>query len=189
MKQATTPSPKKHKNPLRRIAALMLAFVLVVFGIQMGTAWYNDHYGPLGGYNLIGLNYQEKAIPSYWVNGVWGGNIFPGRPEGGGGSTCCLMLDRNAKQVTVEWQVGRTREEIDADKQIEIRSTEVTLPQIPDPKKGWLGVHFLPNDEVKITFKNFGADVLMPIKELDYGLGSIEEEKRKGQEALKREEW
>ncbi len=70
-----------------------------------------------------------------------------------------------------------------------MRSKEVPLPVITNPKKGWLGVHFLPNDEIKITFKDYGADVLMPIKEIDYGLGSIEEEKRKGQEALKREEW
>jgi hypothetical protein len=59
MKQTTTSSPKKHKNPLQRIAALMFGFVLVVFGIQMGTAWYNDRYGPLGGYNLLGLNYRD----------------------------------------------------------------------------------------------------------------------------------
>ncbi len=188
---APTPNPvppqSAHRRTWRRVAALMLGFVLVVFGIQMGTAWYNDRYGPLGGYHLIGLNYQERAIPSYWVNGVWGANIFAGRPEGGGKSSCCIMLDRNAKYVTVEWQAGRTREEIDAGKPIEIRSKKVEIPNITDPKKGWLGVHFLPNDEIKITFKDYGADVLMPIKENDYGRGSIEEEKRKGIKGAQKE--
>lgn len=184
-----TPVPPRsaHRRTWHRVAALMLGFVLVVFGIQMGTAWYNDRYGPLGGYNLLGLNYRDTAIPAYWINGVWGSNVLPGWAEGGGKSTCCPMLDRKEKHVTVEWQVARTRIEIDAGKPIEIRSREVLLPTLSDPKKGWLGVHFLPNDEVKITFKDYGADVLMPIKEIDYGLGTIEEEKRKGIEGSQKE--
>ena len=189
-RNASAPAPRqapKATKPGRRIAGLMLLFVVSVFGIQMGSAWYNDKYGPMGGYNLLGLNYRETAIPSYWVNGVWGANIFPGRSEGGGGSTCCLMLSRDAKTVTVEWQVARTRAEIDAEKPIEIRPREVTLPFITDPKRGYLGVHFLPNDNIKITFKDFGADLLMPIQEIDYGLGTIEEEKQKGLDGLKKE--
>ena len=188
---APTPNPVRpqsaHRRTWRRVAALMLGFVLVVFGIQMGTAWYNDRYGPLGGYNLIGLNYRDLPITSYWVNGVWGVNVFPGRPEGGGKSSCCLMLARDAKTVTVSWEVEQTREEVYADKPIEIRTREVPLPTLTDSKKGWLGVHFLPNDEIKITFKDYGADVLMPIKEIDYGLGTIEEEKRKGLEGSQKE--
>ena len=61
------------------------------------------------------------------------------------------------------------------------------MPDITDPKKGYLGVHFLPNDNIKITFKDFGADLLMPIQEIDYGLGTIEEEKQKGLDGLKKE--
>ena len=180
-RNAPAPAPRqapKAAKPGRRIAFLLLFLVVSVFGIQMGSAWYNDKYGPMGGYNLLGLNYRETAIPSYWVNGVWGGNLFAGSPNGGGGSTCCLTLDRSSKTARVEWQVGRSREEIDTGKPIEFRFKEVQLPNITNPKNGYLGVHFLPQDEIKITFQEFSAKPLIPIKEIDYGFSLFDDVKQ-----------
>ena len=178
MKQPTSPQTKEHKRPLRRIAFLLLFFVVSVFGIQMGSTWYNDKYGPMGGYNLRGLNYRDLPITSFWVNDVWGGNVFAGSASGGGGTTCCLMISRQAKKLTVTWEVEQTNEEARANKPIELKSREVELPEITNQKRGHLAIHFLPNDEIKLTFQEFGATPLMPIKEINPGFSLFDDVKQ-----------
>jgi hypothetical protein len=68
------------------------------------------------GLAIEGYNYTTRYIDSFTVtdehgNGAWGGNVFLSTPTAGGGkSTCCVMLDPNAKKpvrLRINWTIGQ----------------------------------------------------------------------------------
>src|SRR5690606_30744831 len=70
---------------LRRFAFFMirplqvgLAAGLTLYALDWGQNLHAQHFGPHGGYNLVGLNYIDMPISSFSVNDSWGGNIFAG---------------------------------------------------------------------------------------------------------------
>lgn len=178
-KQAHTARDREHlekpESWLRRFARFMIRplQVGVIVGLSLyilswGQHLYEEHFGPYGGYNLMGVNYNDMAVSNFSVNDVWGANVFAGDSEGGGKSTCCLMISRDAKTAKVRWQISRTKEAIDrGDPEIH-KEAQVPLPKFVDPHDGYIGVHFLPDDKVVLTHSKWFPKPLQPIKEIHY---------------------
>jgi hypothetical protein len=99
--------------------------------------------------------------------------VYAGSKGGGGGSTCCLSIARDAKAVRVRWEVSRTREEIKQGLPDIAKEAVVPLPELKDPHDGYLGVHFLPGDKVVLTFSSWIPDPIQPIKEIHYDLSDV----------------
>ena len=165
---------------LRRFAFFMirplqvgLAAGLTLYALNWGQYLYQQHFGPYGGYNLFGLNYLDMPISSFSVNESWGGGLFAGRASGGGGSTCCLAIPRDAKTVLVRWEISRTREEIKQGLPDIAKEAVVPLPELKDPHDGYLGVHFLPGDKVVLTFSNWIPKPIQPIKIIHYDFSDV----------------
>ncbi|AIP79562.1 hypothetical protein JE55_3045 [Burkholderia pseudomallei] len=56
---------------------------------------------------LDALNYTDIPVGTFYVDGVWGGNVFSRIGSGGGGVTCCVSLPKKwhpGLSVTVEWR-------------------------------------------------------------------------------------
>jgi hypothetical protein len=147
-------------------AALVTFIGLYVWGL------YLIRTAPLGGYNVVGFDYTDHPIFTFNIGKAWGGNTFAYRHGGGGGTTCCLTLDRHATSVTVTWQLDFTAEQvrklpIEQQKHLPVIRYEkiVPLPVITNPSAGYIGVHFFPNQEVKLTFSEHIPRPIQPIEE------------------------
>lgn len=96
------------------------------------------------GIDLCGLNYTNKHIADFSVNGYSGASIYA---NGGGGSfVCCVLLPRRWNKdlaVTVTWSYdeknpGPPKERI------------VRVPEYSEGDIGFFAVHFYPDDTVKV---------------------------------------
>lgn len=112
----------------------LLTMVLLLAGCG------NDNVGV----ELCGLNYTNKHIADFSVNGYSGASIYA---NGGGGSfVCCVLLPHRWNKdltVTVTWSYdeknpGPPRERI------------VRVPEYSEGDIGFFAVHFYPDDTVKV---------------------------------------
>jgi len=90
---------------------------------------------------LTGYNHTDKTIAAFYVNGEWGGNIWPG--SGGGSFVCCVELPRpwyEGYKVTVTWE----------DHELKTQKREVPVPKYDATNIGSLNVHFLRSGEIKV---------------------------------------
>lgn len=111
------------------------------------------------GLAIEGYNYTNRYIASFTVadeegNGAWGGNVFLSSPTlGGGGRTCCVMLDPKAKKpvlLRIDWTLDRIDDVTGHTIAPEIKKqTWVTVvPSFPaDPQN--FEVHFYPDGHVE----------------------------------------
>ncbi len=120
------------------------------------------------GLAIEGYNYTDRYIPSFTVtdedgNGSWGGDVKLSTPTaGGGGATCCVMLDPNTKtavRLRINWSIGR----IDDASGRTIasgsrREAWVTVrPPFPaDPQN--LEVHFYPDGHVEAAVTHWSSE-------------------------------
>ena len=165
---------------LRRFAFFMirplqvgLAAGLTLYALNWAQYLYQQHFGPYGGYSLMGMNYNDMAVSHFSVNNAYGGNVFAGDPEGGGKSTCCLTIERDAKTAVVRWAISRTHEEIKQGLPDIEREAIVPLPKLDDPHEGYIGAHFLPNGKVVLTYSKWYPEPIQPIKEIHYDLSDV----------------
>lgn len=96
-----------------------------------------------------------------------------GTRKGGGGSTCCLTIERDAKTAVVRWAISRTHEEIKQGLPDIEREAIVQLPKLDDPHEGYIGAHFLPNGKVVLTYSKWYPKPIQPIKEIHYDLSDV----------------
>ena len=97
--------------PLRQLVQKLLLISLPLFALSACAA--------VSGKNnevwltLMGYNYTDHYIDNYYVDGVWGGNVFLSTEEAGGGkSTCCVKWKKGTKlpvTVRVRWQSDACR--------------------------------------------------------------------------------
>jgi Protein of unknown function (DUF3304) len=90
--------------------------------------------------DLTGYNHTDKTIAAFYVDGQWGGNVFPG--TGGGSFVCCISLPapwREGTKVTVSWE----------DHELKTHSREVLVPRYDD-RGGGMTVHFLRDGQIKV---------------------------------------
>lgn len=128
-------------QPLARRCLLLLKIVL---SLILVTSCGN----PQASLDLCGLNYTDKLIDEFSVDGYSGANISP---NGGGGKfTCCIIMPRvwrDGMTVTVRWTHDRS------DPQYSMERV-VPVPKYESEDLGFLAVHFYPNDLVKVLVTN-----------------------------------
>ncbi|MTV55983.1 DUF3304 domain-containing protein [Pseudoduganella buxea] len=94
--------------------------------------------------SLSGLNYTDRNIINFTVNGYSGANV---RANGGGGSfVCCVTIPnkwRDDLNVTVRWADNSAHPE-------HFKEKIVKVPPYADGDFGTFVVHFYPNDVVKV---------------------------------------
>lgn len=93
---------------------------------------------------LAGVNYTDKNISEYFVDGYYGGNVYAN--SGGGSFFCCVLLPRhwrNNLKVKVVWNEESTDPK--TRKQI-----LVSVPKYEEGDIGFFAVHFYPNGDVKV---------------------------------------
>lgn len=93
---------------------------------------------------LSGLNYTDKGISMFSVDGYGGHSIFP---NGGGGKfVCCVTIPRKWRagmKVTVRWT--------DDDRVPDSwKERVVDVPEYTKQDMGAFAVHFYPDDTVKV---------------------------------------
>lgn len=121
--------------------------------------------GKTFGASLTGYNHTDKSIGAFYVNGGWGGNVFPG--TGGGSFVCCVDLPNpwyEGFSVTVEWE----------DHEGKMQKRVVPVPQYHAKTSSGFKVHFLRNGELKV----FAGPVYLGHR--DYPLKGVEAELKPG---------
>ena len=121
--------------------------------------------GKTFGASLTGYNHTDKSIGAFYVNGGWGGNIFPG--TGGGKFVCCADLPNpwhEGLSVTVEWE----------DEDGSMHKRVVPVPQYEAGKSSGLKVHFLRSGQIKV----FAGPVYLGHR--NYPLKGVEAELKPG---------
>jgi Protein of unknown function (DUF3304) len=91
--------------------------------------------------NLTGYNHTDKTIAAFYVDGQWGGNVFPG--TGGGKFVCCIALPvpwQEGAKVTVSWE----------DHELKTHSRDVLVPKYDVGSVSDFNVHFLRSGEIKV---------------------------------------
>ena len=143
------------------IVGSLVGLIALLYGWGFYLANIEPRFAPHGPYNIVGFNYTDRPIHTFRVNRTGGSNVLAGDSGGGGKTTCCIDIDRNAKTVVVQWGLSYTGNQFDKlspnDKKnlpIERYEREVELPELPDGSHGYLGVHFFPNHFVKITYSD-----------------------------------
>ena len=148
------------------IVGSLVGLIALLYGWGFYLANIEPRFAPYGPYNIVGFNYTDRPIDTFRVNRTGGSNVLAGDSGGGGKTTCCIDIDRNAKAVEVRWQWGYTGPQLgedfpkyDLDRSKEPVPSEkfeatVDLPVLPDGSHGYLGVHFFPDHVVKITYSD-----------------------------------
>ena len=122
-------------------------------GVSIGAV---GHYG-----SMIG-------IPTFTVDGQWGGNNTGW--GGGGAGVCCVLLPRTVTKpviVTVKWETCDishieyvNHRKVDPDARCMVQEHETTVPIhfAVHPGKGGAGlfVHFLPGHRVEVWYPEMG---------------------------------
>ena len=115
--------------------------------------------------SMTGYNHTDKSIGAFYVNGGWGGNIFPG--TGGGKFVCCVDLPDpwyDGLSVTVEWE----------DEESQMHKRVVPVPQYDAKTTAGFKVHFLRNGGIKVFAGPFY------LRHRDYPLKGVEAELKPG---------
>ena len=85
-------------------------------------------------------NFTDVGVVDLFVNGGWGGNVYPN--SGGGGSVCCVMVPekwRPGLKVNVKWQKSGDEKWYTAEPEIPIYT-----------ESHGLQVLFFKNNKVKV---------------------------------------
>jgi len=137
-------------KPMKRWRSLFLLGCLMV--LTIGKACSNETYGP---YHLIGYNYIDRNIFSFWVNDTWGGNSNAHRHGGGGGMTCCLDIPEKAKTLHIKIEYDLTEEQYEKNLPTEKFETDIPVPNLLNKRNGYIEVHFLPERKIEAKWVEF----------------------------------
>ncbi|AIS86635.1 DUF3304 domain-containing protein [Burkholderia pseudomallei] len=98
---------------------------------------------------LDALNYTDIPVGTFYVDGVWGGNVFSRIGSGGGGVTCCVSLPKKwhpGLSVTVEWR----NDEMYKKNPESVASRTVPVEKYGEFTGGYLWVLFFPGERIKV---------------------------------------
>ncbi|CAB3810107.1 hypothetical protein LMG28688_07156 [Paraburkholderia caffeinitolerans] len=135
---------------------LTFTFMLVAF---MGTACSNDEYGP---YHVIGYNYTDRTVYLFSIDGFGAGSSEANDPGGGGGIACCLSIPKNAKTMHIKVTLGWTEEQYEKDLPHDTFETDIPVPKLPNKHRGYIEVHFLPNQKIQAQWVDFPTTPHIP---------------------------
>jgi len=144
-------------KPAMRWENLFLLGCLAI--LMIGKACSNETYGP---YHLIGYNYIDRSIFSFWVNDTWGGDSNAHRHGGGGGITCCLEIPRSAKTLHFKIEYGWTEEQYKRKSPRDTFEMDIPVPELPNKHGGYIEVHFLPERKIDAKWVDFPTKPHIP---------------------------
>ena len=115
-------------------------------------------------------NQRERAIHGFWLDdenkaGCWG-NISgrkPGQLYGGGGKHTCGCSVTPGETVALDWEYGRSMDELKANIPREAHSTRITIPEPQSSDSRYLRLYFLEDGETMIDLvDDFGPPIPPP---------------------------
>lgn len=124
---------------------------------SMGCAGRNKQQTETGFGDLSGYNHTADYIHQFYVDGKWGGNVYPYR--GGGSFVCCYRYPekwREGLKATVRWTTSSADPKATGDAATE-KWHEATVPIERYLEPGTVNVHFLPEGKVRLVISNFSA--------------------------------
>lgn len=131
-----------------RIAVVPVATFVLITGV--GFCQEVTKTGSYGEFSLMGFNRTDRAIAHFYVDGHWGGNLFPKAYGGGGSATCCTSIPRGSKTLHVRWILS-WKSSADADRNLPMETYEADVPLPPIPKdanEGHIQVYFFPDNRI-----------------------------------------
>lgn len=139
-----------HRNWMSRVIVMLL----LAAGVSWAASCSSDEaaYGP---YHMIGYNYTDRHIYSFWVNDTWGANSTAHESGGGGGITCCLNIPRAAKTLHVKIVYELTKEQYEKKQPNDRFETDIPVPPLPNKHDGYLEIHFLPKQRIEAKWVEF----------------------------------
>ncbi|MFC3551860.1 DUF3304 domain-containing protein [Lysobacter cavernae] len=126
--------------------------------------------GPNGPFDLAihSYNYTDHYIDSFYVNGVWGGNVRVSKAtSGGGGGACCVRwypLLPPPKKYTVRWVADACKHQVEVGGGVfdnykqHWKEQEVTLTTPVPARPEYFEVHFYKDGHVEVAI----TDVYSP---------------------------
>lgn len=115
---------------------------------------------------INGFNYTDLPISYFSVNGQGGSNIYVSSPtSGGGGTTCCITWYPRTQlpvEITVEWMRN-----LDGKRRWCERTVSITRPVPAHPSA--LGVHFMPDGDIRAEVTEGEADPILQLQRFDAG--------------------
>ncbi|MFA5985007.1 MAG: DUF3304 domain-containing protein [Methylococcaceae bacterium] len=164
--QTTTAEPPRKKPWYFRGWMKLLYGLVIVAGLsyiglyQLGK--YLVEHPQYASMSVSAFNYTDRPIYNFSI-GDSGGFNMSAHSTGGGGLVCCLNLERGQKEVKVEWEVSHSLAQTLAvnpnfklgyGKPLPRDHWEKTIaiPENLDLMTDYVGVHFLKNGNVKLTF-------------------------------------
>ncbi|MFM0604876.1 DUF3304 domain-containing protein [Paraburkholderia sediminicola] len=122
----------------------------------------SSHEGAYGPYHMIGYNYTDRHIFSFWVNDTWGGSSDAHEISGGGGITCCLSIPHAAKTLHMKIVYELTKEQYEKNLPNDRFETDIPVPPLPNKHDGYLEVHFLPKQKIESQWVDFPTKPKIP---------------------------
>ncbi|WP_156954414.1 DUF3304 domain-containing protein [Paraburkholderia acidipaludis] len=135
-----------------RIAVVPVASLVLVAGVGFCQAVTKT--GSYGEFDLMGFNRTDRYIAQFYVEGQWGGNLFPKGNGGGGSATCCTSIPRGSKTLHVRWVLGwKTDEQFRNRAPQETYEADVPLPVMPrGAKSGHIQIYFFPGNRISAMY-------------------------------------
>lgn len=151
----------KIRLSLRRWKKLARSLLLAFFALAMltETACSNDEYGP---YHVIGYNYTDRHIYLFSIDDFGAGSSEAHQSGGGGGITCCLSIPASAKFLHVKIVYEWTEEQYEKKSPHDTFETDIPVPNLSSKTKGYIEVHFLPNQRIEAQWVDFPTTPHIP---------------------------
>ena len=142
-----------------RLLPTWLKFLLAGL-VVIWVAW-SMLFNPSKSGSLIGHNFTERPIGSFWADGNWGANLsaYSGGLYTGGGTTCCWSFKGDS--IEVVWILSMTGEQVRQGIEEERHSLTESMPPY-DRQDQYLHVHFLPENRVELAWS---PDMQSPLSE------------------------
>lgn len=144
--------PCSLRDPARRTTRRIALAGLMVGGTVWSHACVSgegDTYGP---YEVIGYNYTDRHIASFYVDGHGVGSSEAHQPGGGGGIFCCLDIPQRAKILHIKVELELTEEQDAQNLPPDTFETDIPVPRLTDKRKGYIEFHFLPHQQIEAAW-------------------------------------
>lgn len=162
--------------PMHSIRTVYLAFALTLISACDQSAVenrYRIHSQSIhGGSNksiglaIHGYNYTDRVIELFSIDSQGGGNIAVSSPTSGGGkTTCCLrwyLGSELSRPVKIEWMRYKNDKEFWCKKTVML---EAPFPYRPTD----VGVHFMPDGNIKVEVTEGYPDLKLSLDRFDPG--------------------
>ena len=150
------------RDPARRTTRRIALAGLMVGGTIWSHACVSSESDTYGPYEVIGYNYTDRHIASFYVDGHGVGSSEAHQPGGGGGIFCCLDIPKRAKILHIKVELDLTEEQDAKNLPPDVFETDIPVPSLPNKHDGFIEFHFLPNHKVEALWVSFPTTPHIP---------------------------